>query len=181
MVELIQNILNPIQLIGYVGTVCALLSYQCKKNKSYFLFQVGCAIAFTVQFMLLNAWVGMLLNIFGILRGVILASGDKCKHPFYLALIQLCFFASCLAAPLCFGEKWWIAGVMLVAQTVGTFAMWSRNGKIIRLAQISVISPLWIVHNVYYFSIGGIICESFNICSVIVSFIRFKKSGFDKT
>lgn len=181
MTEILKSILDPVQLIGYVGTACALISYQCKKNKSYFLLQMGCAIAFTVQFLLLNAWVGMLLNVFSILRGVIFALGDRCKHPVHLVLMQTCFFASCLAAPLCFGEKWWMAGLMLIAQAAGTFAMWSRNGKIIRLAQISVISPLWIVHNIYYFSIGGIICESFNICSVIVSFIRFKKTGFDKT
>ena len=181
MIEFIQNILDPVQLIGYVGTACALFSYQCKKNKGYFLLQMGCAIAFTLQFLLLNAWVGMLLNLFSILRGVIFALGDKCKHPAYLVLMQVCYFASCLSAPLFFGEKWWMAGIMLVAQSIGTLAMWSRNGKTIRFAQVFVISPLWIVHNVYYFSIGGIICETFNICSVIVSFIRFKKSGFDKT
>ena len=181
MFEFIQSVLTPVQLIGYVGTACALLSYQCKKNKTYFLLQMGCAIAFTLQFLLLNAWVGMLLNVFSILRGVIFALGDKCKHPVHLILMQTTFLASCLAAPLFFGEKWWMAGIMLVAQSVGTFAMWTRNGKTIRLAQVAVISPLWIVHNVYYFSVGGIICECFNICSVIVSFIRFKKSGFDKS
>ena len=181
MLEFIQSVLTPVQLIGYVGTTCALLSYQCKKNKTYFLLQMGCAIAFTLQFLLLNAWVGMLLNVFSILRGVIFALGDKCKHPVHLILMQTTFLASCLAAPLFFGEKWWMAGIMLVAQCAGTLAMWSRNGKTIRFAQVAVISPLLIVHNVYYFSVGGIICETFNILSVIVSFFRFKKSGFDKT
>ena len=181
MPEFLANILDPVQLIGYVGTACALLSYQCKKNQSYFLLQMGCAIAFAVQFFLLNTWVGMMLNVFGILRGVMLALGDKCKHPVHLILTEVCFLCACLSAPLFFGEKWWMAGIMLIAQGVGTLAMWTRNGKTIRLAQISVVSPIWIVHNVYYFSIGGILCECFNIASVIVSFIRFKKSGFDKT
>ena len=181
MLEFLQNILNPVQLIGYVGTACALISYQCKKNKSYFLLQMGCAIAFTIQFLILDSWVGMLLNVFSILRGVIFALGDKCKHPAYLILMEVCFLGSCIAAPLFFEEKWWMAALMFIAQGVGTLAMWSRNGKTIRVAQVSVISPLWIVHNVYCLSIGGIICECFNICSVIVSFIRFKKSGFDKS
>lgn len=181
MPEFLQNLLDPIQLIGYVGTACALISYQCKKNRSYFLLQMGCSIAFTLQFLLLNAWVGMLLNVFGTLRGIFLSLGDKCKHTAYLVLLEACFLGSCLAAPLFFGEKWWMAGIMLIAQGVGTLAMWTRNGKTIRIAQVSVVSPIWIVHNVYYFSIGGIICETFNICSVIISFIRFKKRGFDRT
>lgn len=179
--EFLQSIFNPVQLIGYVGTACALISYQCKKNKSYFLFQMGCAIAFTLQFMLLSSWAGMFLNLFSILRGVIFAMGDKCKKPIFLILIEVCFAASCIAATLFFGELWWISILLFIAQGGGTLAMWSRNGKVIRIAQISVISPLWIVNNVYYASIGGVVCELFNILSVIVSFIRFRKTGYDKT
>ena len=168
-------------MIGYVGTACALISYQCKKNKNYFLFQTGCAVAFTVQFILLGAWVGMLLNLFSILRGVVMALGSRCKHPVHVIMLHTTYLASCLAAPLFFGEKWWMAALMLVAQSVGTQAMWSKNGKTIRLSQIFVVSPIWIAHNIYYFSIGGILCEVFNIWSVLVSFVRFKTSGFDKS
>ena len=179
--QLLQNILNPVQLIGYVGTACALISYQCKKNKSYFLFQMGCSVAFTVQFLLLCSWAGMLLNAFSILRGVIFSLGNRCKKTAYLILMEVCFAASCIAAPLFFGEKWWIALLLFVAQGGGTLAMWTRNGKVIRLAQLSIMSPLWIVNNLYYNSIGGVVCELFNITSVVVSFIRFGKTGYDKT
>lgn len=181
LIEFLQSVLNPVQLIGYVGTACALTSYQCKKNHSYFLLQMGCAIAFTLQFALLSSWAGMLLNLFSILRGVIFAMGDKCKKNVYLVLMEVCFAASCIAAPLFFGEKWWIALLLFIAQGGGTLAMWSRNGKVIRIAQISFMSPLWIVNNVYYASIGGVVCELFNITSVLVSFIRFRKTGYDKS
>ena len=169
MWQFLLDILNPVQLIGYVGTACALISYQCKKNRNYFLFQMGCGIAFTVQFALLSSWAGMLLNVFSIMRGIIFALGDRCKKPVYLWLMEFCFAASCIAAPLFFGEKWWIALLLFIAQGGGTLAMWSRNGKTIRIAQLFCISPLWIVNNVYYASIGGVICELFNMLSVIVS------------
>ena len=181
MWEFLLKILNPVQLIGYVGTTCALTSYQCKKNRNYFLFQTGCAVAFTVQFAILQSWAGMFLNIFSILRGVIFAMGDKCRKKAYLALMEFCFAASCLASFLVFGEKWWIALLLFIAQGGGTLAMWTRNGKTIRISQLSFISPLWIVNNVYYASIGGVMCEVFNMLSVIVSFIRFRKTGYDKS
>ncbi len=181
MLDFLLSILSPVQLIGYVGTACALISYQCKKNRSYFLFQMGCGIAFTVQFAILESWAGMFFNIFSIMRGIIFALGDKCKSKFYLCLMELCFAASSLVSFLVFGEKWWIAALLFVAQGGGTLAMWSRNGKTIRMAQLFVISPLWIVNNVYYASIGGVVCEVFNMLSVIVSFIRFRKTGYDKT
>ena len=181
MTEILQNIFNPVQLIGYVGTACALISYQCNKNRNYFLFQMGCAIAFTVQFTLLSSWAGMLLNVFSIMRGIIFALGDKCKKIGYLILTEFCFLASCIAAPVFFGEKWWISALLFIAQGGGTLAMWTRNGKTIRIFQLCMISPLWILNNVYYASIGGVICEVFNITSVVVSFVRFRKTGYDKT
>jgi hypothetical protein len=61
----------------------------------------------------------------------------------------------------------------LTAQLVGTLAMWSRNGKTIRVLQLFCVSPLWLIHNIFVFSIGGILCEVFNLGSIIVSLIRF--------
>ena len=181
MLDILIKSFSPIQLIGYVGMLCALISYQCKKNRNYFLFQMGCGIAFTLQFALLGSYAGMLLNIFSILRGVIFALGDRCKKIFYLVIMEACFAASSLISYFVFDELWWIAVLLFIAQAGGTLAMWTRNGKTIRIAQLSFISPLWIVNNVYYFSVGGILCETFNMLSVIVSFIRFRKTGYDKT
>jgi hypothetical protein len=181
MPQFLQNILDPIQMIGYIGTFCALASFQSKKNRTYFWLQMGCSAAFLVQFALLHSWAGMLLNVFSILRCVVMVADKKFGHPAYMYLIQLCFAASSIVSVVVFGEHWWIAAMLFAAQAAGTFAMWSRNGKTIRIAQLCLISPIWMIHNIYYFSIGGIACETFNVCSIIVSFIRFRKSGFDKT
>lgn len=180
MKEFIAGCLNPLQLIGYVGTICALASYQCKRNRNYFILQTGCAVAFAVQFALLGSYAGMLLNIFSILRGIIFALGDKCRKKGYFVLIEACFAFSCAMSCLVFGEKIWIALILFAAQGGGTVAMWTRNGKTIRIAQLCLISPMWIINNVYYFSVGGILCEVFNMISVVVSFIRFGKNGYDK-
>jgi hypothetical protein len=71
----------------------------------------------------------------------------------------------------------------LIAQATGTFAMWTRDGKKIRLSQMAVVSPFWLLYDLLIPvpSIGGILCEIFNMTSVIISFVRFKKTGFDKT
>jgi hypothetical protein len=61
--------------------------------------------------------------------------------------------------------------------------MWTRDGKKIRISQMAVVSPFWLLYDLLIPvpSIGGILCEVFNMASVIISFIRFKKTGFDKT
>lgn len=181
MSAILEAISDPIQWIGYVGMVCALLSYQFRKNKTYFLFQTGCAIAFSLQFILLHSWAAMLMNVFSVLRGLIFAAGDRCKKPLFHILMQILFAGSCLASFLFFEERWWIALLLAVAQCGGTLVMWGRDGKQIRLAQFFMISPIWIANNVYYGSVGGIVCEVFNMTSVLISFIRFRRTGYDKT
>ena len=80
------------------------------------------------------------------------------------------------------GSAVYIAVSILVgiAQLAGTVVMYISNGKIIRIVQNAYISPAWMVYNIYTISIGGILCEAFNMVSVVVSFIRYGKDGFEK-
>ncbi len=179
--DVLMEIFSPIQLIGYLGMACAFISYQCKKNSTYFIFQASCSVFFALQFALLGGWSGFFLNLFSIARGLILGAGKKLHKWYFLALIEASFILSSVLAVAVFAEPWWIALILFVAQGGGTFAMWTHDGKKIRITQFFLISPLWLFHNSYYaFSIGGILCETFNMISVIISFIRFRKTGFDK-
>lgn len=175
-----MRLLDPVQLIGYLGMCCAFVSYQCKRNRMYFLFQTLCPVFFTVQYILLGAWSAVFMNLFSIFRGVTFFLGDRCRSSVYLGFMELGFLLSSVLSVVFFEEYWWIAALLLVAQAGGTLVMWTRNGKKIRIAQLFMISPIWIVNNVYYRSYGGIFCEAFNILSVVISMLRFRKTGYDQ-
>ncbi len=181
MIEILKSILSPAQLFGYIGMACALLSYQCKTNKRYFFMQTACATAFTLQYLLLGAWSAMFLNIVAIARGILFSLGERCHKPFVHILLQLAFVGASLLSVFLFGEAWWIALCVFLAQSGGTVSQWTRNGKTIRYTQLALVSPLWLVNNVYYMAIGGILCECFNILSVLISMLRFRKTGYDRT
>ena len=181
MGAILELISDPIQWIGYAGMIFALLSYQFRRNRTYFLLQTACAVAFSLQFILLSSWAAVLMNVFSVLRGLIMAGGERFRKCRYLVLLEALFFGSCVASVLFFAEKWWIALILAVAQCGGTLVMWGRDGKKIRLAQLCMISPLWIANNVYYGSVGGVVCEAFNMTSVLISMIRFRRTGYDKT
>ena len=99
-------------------------------------------------------------------------SSRTCQDP-RAALISIFFLK----------ETWWLVVFVFVAQAAGTLAMWTKNGRIIRFAQLFVISPFWLLYDALIPtpSFGGVLCEVFNMTSVIVSFIRFRKTGFDQT
>lgn len=163
------------QLLGILGTIFAFISFQLKENKKFFILQSLSGCMFALNFLLLGAYTGCMLNFINIFRGAVMLGGKKMhKAPWLIAIQALYIVATILTYTNIFSV------VALVAQLVGTLAMWSRNGKTIRVLQLFCVSPLWLVHNIFVFSIGGIICEVFNLGSIIVSLIRFGKSGFEK-
>ena len=93
IIEFLKDALTPTQLLGYVAMALCLLSYQCKKNKTYFIMQTASGIAFTLHFFLLGAWSGMLLNAVGALRGIFFSLGEKFHKQYIHLSIQAALLA----------------------------------------------------------------------------------------
>jgi hypothetical protein len=170
------------QLLGIFGMLAAMLSYQCKKNKNYFIWQGLSGAFFSAQFILIGAWAGLIFNAYNIVRAIAYQS-KKAKSVVCVIGLECLVLGAALLSIFVFKETWWLVLFTLIAQATGTFAMWTRDGKKIRISQMAVVSPLWLLYDLLIPvpSIGGILCEVFNMTSVIISFIRFKKTGFDKT
>lgn len=163
------------QIIGILGTCAAFISFQLKENKKFFILQATSGLMFALNFLLLGAPTGCVLNLINIYRGAVMAGGKRLhKLPFLISIQAIYIIATVFTYTNIFSV------IALTAQLIGTFAMWSGSGKTIRILQLFCVSPLWLVHNIFVFSIGGIVCEVFNIGSIIVSLIRFGKKGFEK-
>lgn len=163
------------QIIGILGTCAAFISFQLKENKKFFILQATSGLMFALNFLLLGAPTGCVLNLINIYRGAVMAGGKRLhKLPFLISIQLIYIIATALTYTNIFSV------IALTAQLIGTLAMWSGSGKTIRILQLFCVSPLWLVHNIFVFSIGGIVCEVFNIGSIIVSLIRFGKKGFEK-
>ena len=58
------------QTLGIFGMLAAMISYQCKKNKNYFIFQGLSGVFFSAQFILIGAWAGLIFNAYNIVRAL---------------------------------------------------------------------------------------------------------------
>ncbi len=65
------------------------------------------------------------------------------------------------------------------AMIVTTSAMWSTNGKKIRLANMFVSSPFWLVYDAHAGSWSGVLCELFAISSIMISIFRYGLKALD--
>ena len=162
------------QAIGIVAMVICISSFQFKKNKHLFLVQGISSTLFFIHYLLLGQETGAFMNLLSILRSVCL-NVKILRHRIFEFLLLIGFVAIAIVT-----YSNWLTILILIAQLGGTIVYWQNNAKRIRIFQLSVSSPCWLIHNVLNFSIGGIITEVFNIISTTVSMLRFRKSGFDQ-
>ena len=105
------------------------------------------------------------------------------KKVWKLVLVILCYtICFAFSVILIFGNWFmiFISALPYVTLVAMSVFMWRGNGTHIRVFQVTAMSPAWIVHNIFNFSLGGILCETFNMISTVISIIRFRKEELDK-
>lgn len=165
------------QAFGVVGLIIIVLSFQCKKNSYFFLMQGVGSFMFFLNFIMIGAYGGAFFNMTNLLRGLLFMK--DAQKPWKLAVVELaytgCFIASVIMNP----DIWQILLVALPfsALLICSVLMWRGNAKHIRYFQIAYMSPAWIVHNIFNFSLGGLICECFNMVSSVIFCLRLHKES----
>lgn len=170
------------QTFGILGSVFIIGSFQMKSNKWLYIFQSVGGLLFTVNFFMVGSYTGSMLNAIGFFRGIILAMGEKWTKKWIGALVTLAYIAAGVVTFVltCKTAMDGICTVLITLSGIATtISMWTRNGRVIRWVNFGVNSPTWLVNNIYYFSLGGIITEVVSLVSVLVSFIRFGFNGFE--
>ena len=168
------------QILGIAGMALTVGSMQCRSNRNFFLCQEIAGGLFALSFIMLGAWSGALMNFFGIVRPELLRRKTLGKSVWTLTGL-LFLLALCAAIVIfVFHEKWYLILLVAVAQTAGTYAMWTQKGKNMRLCQLYVVSPLWLTYNFLLPvpSIGGVLNELISMGSSILALFRYRKNGF---
>ena len=161
------------QIFGIIGLIIIVYSFQCKKNKNFFLMQGTGSFMFFLNFLLIGAYAGALFNLTNLVRGILFAKDGK---KLWKLVVTILLYTFCYIFSLQFiwgnGFMIFISTLPYVTLVIMSVLMWLGNGNHIRIFQFTLMSPSWIVHNIFNFSLGGILCESFNMVSVVVYFIR---------
>ena len=176
------------QILSILGCALMIFSFQFKNNRNLFLAQTLAAITFCTSYLLFGAFGGAFTNIVSIVNNAILLSGEKLKKKPLLILVCIGYAIIPVLSLLNYSGAGTIKAmleiifsfVVAVSQVLITIAMWKDDGKTIRIVRLFITSPAWLIYNIVVFSLGGIICEMFSIISILVSFIRYGKDGFEK-
>ena len=168
------------QTIGYLGALFLIFLFQIKNERKFFAFQCMGSGLFLINYLMISAFTGVLISIMSVTRSAL--------APFITGKKRYVLIPLTLIIPIVAGffiYQGIETVLMIVAYCTFTLAMFTKNSKLIRITQLFVASPLQLTHNIVVNSQGGILCEGFNIISIIISFFRigfknFQKSGDNK-
>lgn len=167
------------QAIGIAAMALNCLSYQNKNQKTVIAFQFFGSLLFSVNFLMLGAISGCLLNLIGVIRAYVFVNKKKfnATHPLWLAAFTLAYILSYVFVFTLFDKepsvKNFIIEVLpVIGMVLSTISFRYTDAKSIRAFGIFV-SPLWLTYNIVNFALGGIICEAINMISIIIGMLRF--------
>ncbi len=169
------------QAFGIAGLILTVISFQEKNNKSFFIKQALAGLMFCFNYLMIGAVSATLFNVTNLVRGTLFSKND---HKLWRLLVIEGLYTVCFIFSLTFiiniPFQIFLSSLTYLGLGLMTMFMWKGNGKHIRYVQLFVTSPSWLVYNIFNFTLGGILCEIFSMVSVIVSFIRFGKEGFEE-
>ena len=167
-----QVVLIVSQVIGFLAVASFLLSYQLKKRKDIILCNVLSRCLYILQYILLGAFEGAVLDVLGAISSVIAAK----KHlPFikkHTRIFVVCMDLIIVAAGLLLYVNPFsllpIAGVLL-----HTTAFWINDEKIIR--RVSLLgSPFWMIYNFSCLAYGSAVGDFLTMVSIVIAMIKYR-------
>lgn len=165
-----------VQGIAFVGLAVYLIATQCKTYKKIAFFRILSEFIFATQFLLLGGYTGAATNYASCVTNSIYGwriRKGKSTLPFQIAFGLLFMVLGLLT---------WDGPVTLLAvgaKLASTVALGINDPRMIRLLNC-VSGPLWIIYDVIYMSIGGIISDSIGLIFVLVAVVRFDILGRKK-
>lgn len=171
------------QIIGIVAMMFNILSYQGKSQRTVMLMQLIGSTFFAVNFMMLGAAVGGIMNILAIIRAAVFIFRDKLKAdsiPWFIAFI-VSYIAVYILNFTVFGKEATAFNLIIeVLPVIGMVAITigyklNDSAGLRRCALIN--SPSWLIYNIVTGSIGAIICECFSLVSIFVGMFRHDKKN----
>ena len=166
------------QILGIAGMTMNILSFLQKSQKRIIVIQFFGAALFFLNYLLLGSTTGAMLNLSAVLRAIVYSNKEKFHAErrvwFYgfsasFVLIYVLTFAA-------FGKGPTLGNLALellpvVSMIIATHAFSLKNAAQVRKLGL-VYCPMWLIYNCFVFSIGGILCEIFSICSILVGIWR---------
>ena len=134
---------------------------------------------FTVNYLMLGAVMGGLMNILAVVRAVLFVNKERWRLNDKLLIggLTVAFIATYVLEFTVLGvtptaRNLIIEALPVIGMISVTVSFNMTGARTVRLMSITLNSPAWLVYNIYSGSIGAILCEVFSLVSLAIGIIR---------
>lgn len=159
------------QIVGTVGLVASLLSFQQKKRRNIMLFQMSASLMFSTQLFMLGAITGGCLDMISFVRTLIFANNGKkwASSRWWLVFFIVVMIGTGI---LTWDNAWSI--LPMIGAILSTLALWMKNETHIRLISL-LVGPCWLVYNLIHGAYTGALNEVLAMTSIVIGLLRFDR------
>ena len=157
--------------VGIIAVAIYLLGYLQKTRKRIIIFNATSRALYIIQYLLLSAFEGAVLDIAGIISSVLAQKKDKPiikKHlKLFVIGVNLLIIFLGLTTYKNIYSLLPIVGVIL-----HTSAFWMTDEK--RIRQVSLLGcPFWILYNWISGAYGSVVGDALSVLSLLISMFRY--------
>lgn len=169
------------QAIGIAAMFFFIFSYQQKKARTIITWQMIGTLLFTLNFLMLGEAIGAILNFTGFTRAILFLKKDKLHTDSigWLVGFTAAYLGAYVLTFAVFGTEPTLGNFILqCCPVLGMFfqhlGLRHEDTRKIRFFCLFG-SAAWLIYNIAVFALGALLCETFNIISIFVAMVRFRK------
>lgn len=170
------------QTIGIVAMTFNILSFQRKSRAGAISFQLVGGLLFSINFFMLGATIGGILNAIAFVRAIIFLNKEKlhADNKYWLAGFIVVFFVSYILTFTVFQKELTPLNIVIellpvIGMIASTISFRFSDAKSIRKYGL-ISSPSWLIYNIASGSIGAVICEVLSLGSIVIGMFRHDRS-----
>ena len=158
-------------IIGLLAVAFFVLSYLQKRRGVILAFNLTSRVLYVVQYLLLGAFEGAVLDVLGAASGAVAQSDErdfikKNKKLIFVGINTVIIVAGVLLYQNIF-SLFPLVGILLQ-----TDALWLKKEKYIRIVSL-LGSPFWLVFNITSGAYGSAIGDTLSIVSILIAIYRY--------
>jgi len=166
-------VLDLTQAIGFVATICVLLSFQQKTRARILIWLLLGQILFAAHFGLLGAFTAVVTNVVAIARGAVYYC--KPTQAWAKSKLWLYVFIGLMAVGGFLTWEGWYSVLVLGAMMIETIGLWSDKPRTIRWVML-LIRPIYFTYSLVVGSYAGMTADVIFSISIIIGMIRFDRT-----
>ena len=162
-------------IVGIAAVIFYFTGYLQRKRKYIIAFNVTARVLYILQYILLGAFEGAVLDIAGIVSSVLAQKKDKSFIKKHIKLFVVGVNLLIVIMGL-FVYKNVFSLLPIIGVLLHTSAFWITDEKKIRIVSF-LGSPFWLVYNIVSHAYGSCVGDVLSMISIVVSMIRYDLKG----